>query len=157
MRKRFEEIYNEIDGDFGSCQYETAAKTYNALKQLVQETSIKQVMEFLGYSDWAIRVKADLIEELEIEDIDTNEKLTFDTIEAFYEEVKNQAWDLWSAFIPIEQTIVGERDPINIKLETIGPILNQLCQEDNFEVGVSCFILNYFYGVSEDNFIGFDT
>ena len=77
-------------------------------------------------------------------------------VKALMAMYRDQAWDLWSAMPSIFEGL--ELD--EVELPTYGPMLNMMCQVDNYRLGVELgFILYYFEGVGVklEDFADFDT
>jgi len=144
--------------DFGSCQYDTAALTYGVVLEVVKKFGFEEVLKAFGIETFTKRTEKELLSILPtINDIDTDEEIAIKSIRKYFEITRAQAWDLWSAYIPVEDVLDTEDELTTLDLPTFGPILNQYAQSDNFQVGFGCAVLTLIYDIEVDNFAGFDT
>jgi len=169
---------NEFDFDesWGSCQYDSAANMY---AMLMTFEDVKEVMKRFDIvakpRDVNDFIFTRFLYEF-LDDIDDNdlEFLTglYDAINDNYPRkpkyaatsmfavCRDAAWDLWSAAPFIAKICFAEIDiskiPLNENVK--GPTLNRLCQSENNNVAVFCYLLTKFGFVEgTEPFIDFST
>lgn len=169
-------------GDFtwGSCQYDSAADFYKKVvgtKRTIGGKLAKKgiTATWKRVRDWG-EIKRLAVKYFEkhyftnpdwTEDFWTPEEvkekrnalLVVESIDGLFEYCKNMSWDLWCAAPRIAQWAF-----VDLKLHDVpkptdvrGPIMNQVVQSDNYNVGVYCALLNAYFDVDEKSFKGFDT
>lgn len=151
----------EFNESFGSCQYDSAANMFAMLMTM----DVKEVMAKFNIiakprdvNDFIFtRFIYSLLDDIDDDDL---EYLTtqYDSINdnyprkpsyavtSMFHTCRDAAWDLWSAAPFIANICFTELDISNIpENENVkGPILNRLCQGENNNVAVYCYLLTKF-------------
>jgi hypothetical protein len=137
--------------DWGSCQYETAAETYHKLfsgelneKDIVLNSERIREPEL---DDLRKELKENAEDVLDPDDFkEMRERITYaKTPEDFFNITRDLAWDLWSAISIISYFVDFV---LKVQLEE---------DDDNFEVGVVCYLLTKYYDTNENTFKDFST
>ena len=155
----FEENLNLFEvGPWGSCQYWTAWVTYQFATKLIKEIGFNNFLTLLRLPNGPWKSELEIIDlfKRDLEScLEDNEDLEIPepfSIAAYAEVTKNNAWDLWSAYISffnlykLPPTRIGKlraRFNIGSSVPVRGPIFNQIAQSENFEIGISIAILEF--------------
>lgn len=175
--KQINEIFDAYEKDLdnfgtcelGSCQYQTANATYSWALDLLNligysefnnllKTDYEHVMTEEDFEEHLYQVLSNTIDASDPED-DALAKdiIKYDgriPIEDYYAICGDHAWDLWSAYeYPFEGFTMGK----TIGLPTIGPILNQEVQGENFKMGVALAFTTFLFNTDISVFADFDT
>lgn len=165
--------------NLGSCQYWTAEATYKwalailkllgleAFLELIKRKNIGKIPTEQEFSerlwDWKHGYLSDNVKTYP-EDLDFQKELanflkeypdrSKFTIWDYYESERDMSSDLWSSYAnPLQLEKIGEQQ----KLPTYGPVLNQMVQSENYEVGIALALTTFLYKTDLSVFADFDT
>ena len=163
----------EFDESWGSCQYDSAANMFAMLMAQDVKDVMKQFHIIAEPRDINDSLFARFLNEFigNCDDIEES-KMQYDIINdnyprkpvyevaSMFRVCRDSSWDLWSAAPFIAEICFSKLDISGIpKNENVnGPILNRLCQSENNDVAVYCYLLSCFGFVNDtEPFIDFDT
>jgi len=146
--------------DWGSCQYTGALNMFKTLNILKEVFGREEATKKLGITVSLGEVRSEeeavkLFQKEEIEDLKNwnsleeakeLERITFSSLDDFFDYANNAAWDLWSAV----QCIVGYVFP-ELKIESI------FIQNENYKTGFYCWLLYEYCEIDEASFADFAT
>lgn len=146
--------------DFGSCQYESAARVYVDCINMLEKKGLAEFCKEYRITYSAI-IPREQLEELltkqakeSTTDYDEDDLEMYPlapkkgTIESYFEFARDSSWDLWSASIDPVEFLTGFKCGHDDYHEGT---------YDNFATGLSCALLTYFYKVDYKSFVDFDT
>jgi len=160
--KRYEEDLENFDisPTLGSCQYKTIEDTYNFFMKLINTQGLEGAENLLNITHskpWTEKeISQNLKELLEgYEDFDLEDHSSYPptTISEYIDFCRNESWDLWSAAIyPFDEL---NFDPPNSP--THGPVLNQMAQSENPEIGIWLAYWTIYFNIGLEQWSNFDT
>lgn len=147
----------------GSCQYCTIEFSYEMALTLLRydrkrfektfKITYKEQLSQEEYTDqlWMVLEENKPEPEDDEEPIIIPEKIT---IEQYYELTNSWAWDLWSA---AECPLSGFDMKTKLPSYAVGPLLNLMVQDENFQIGIYLAYHTYLFGTDLIAFADFDT
>lgn len=173
--ERFEESLDDFDIKGSLTYYTDELNESEDMLKLSREELIAKVEERIGWG-WGFLNAPSLDEriqkfiEYEQKNVENRKSMInrlnrlkdrIPTAAELFEFLANSACDLWSAAPMIEDLFI-KRDEIEVpESPGIGPMLNVMVQEQNYEVALSCFLLCESglipFEIADQVFNGFDT
>lgn len=119
------------------CTWREQADPREALEEFISLGIEEEAQYYEGMSEhdrvWVDEERADaeklrslLKQELTLQEV----------VEALFKYTQEAAWDLWSAGPAIADTVLKDLEISTISAPGFGPLLNVLCQNDNYSIGI---------------------
>ena len=185
MEKQINRIFDEYQSNLnnfdlsdalGSCQYKSIEDTHTWALKLLKLIGNQKFEKLIGLTYSGIQTLQEIEHDcylllkgsttVKIDDRDIpitetpdyiplmdheNQRISLDN---YIEITRNEAWDLWSAWMgPLTNMEIQK----TVKIPVFGPILNQMSQSENFEIGVQLAYLTYIHGTDLSIWADYDT